>query len=234
MKTIAIIQHAPYDGPAFFAEWLTEYGIPFEVFAMYEGGPLPRAINDHVGLCILGGPMSANDDLPYFPRLQSMVREAMEQDIPVIGHCLGGQIMSLACGGRVTTAPFAEIGWSHLAVVHAEGAQWFGLSPELRLFQWHGEAFSLPPGATPLVTGTYCPEQAFVMDGKHLGMQFHCEVDAPKIENWLVTDAAEIHQSDSPAVQSASDIVAHLAQDVSNSQTIARHIYARWAQGLKL
>ena len=180
--------------------------------------------------------MSANDPLPYFDDLLSRIQEAVAQDIPVIGHCLGGQLMARALGGTVQASEHMEIGWSDLEVIHTDGAQWFGaearLGAMLPLFQWHGESFSIPPGAQWLVQGRYCAHQAFAVNGKHLAMQFHCEVDEAKVRTWLELDAAELCAGTSPGVQQAAQILPMLTEDIARSQAVADHIYRRWAQSL--
>ena len=232
MKPIAIVQHVANDGPGFFSDYLEECALPYTVLRMDQGASLPRDIAEHAGLCILGGPMSANDPLPYFPRLQTLVRQAIGLDIPVLGHCLGGQIMALALGGTVGASENLEIGWSELRVCSPLGARWFGTLGPLSLFQWHGESFSLPPGAVQLVRGTYCANQAFSFGERHLAMQFHCEVTDAKVRDWLHSGADEIAGANSPGVQTAAQILPTLAQDLARSQATARHIYQCWAQGL--
>ena len=146
--------------------------------------------------------MSANDPLPYFEDLLKRIREAVAKDIPVIGHCLGGQLMARALGGTVQMSEHVEIGWSDLQVIHESGAQWFGpeaqVGTRLPLFQWHGESFSIPSGAQWLVQGRHCAHQAFSVGSKHLAMQFHCEVDEAKVRTWLELDADELCGGASP------------------------------------
>ena len=237
MKTIAIIQHLANDDPAFFVTWLQAQGLPFTVFHMFDGATLPAHAGDHAGWCILGGAMSANDPLPYFDELLARIREAVAKDIPVIGHCLGGQLMARALGGTVQASEHTEIGWSDLEVMHEDGAQWFGtdarVGANLPLFQWHGESFSIPPGAQWLVRGRHCAHQAFSVGGTHLAMQFHCEVNEDKVRRWLDLDAAELCGNTSPGVQQAAEILPTLAEDMARSQAIAGCIYARWARGLQ-
>jgi GMP synthase-like glutamine amidotransferase len=232
MLPIAIVQHDIFDGPSYFATWLTAQGLGFDLFQMYDASTLPADLSAYSGLCVLGGTMSANDPLVYYPQLLALVREAVRDRTPVIGHCLGGQLLSRALGGTVQLSEHAEIGWSTLEPVHAEATDWFGIGP-LRLFQWHGESFSIPTGATKLLHGMYCANQAYVVDGIHLGMQFHCEVDLPKLQSWLELGANEIRRSDSPGVQQADAMRASLEADMAHSQRIADHIYTRWARGLK-
>lgn len=234
MLPIAIVQHVANDGPSYFATWCARNALPVEVFAMYAGAQLPPDLRSHSGLCILGGPMSANDPLPYFPQLFALVREAIAADQPVIGHCLGGQLISRALGGTVQASEHAEIGWSTLQATDADLArEWFGAASDLVLFQWHGESFSIPPGARQVLTGAHCRNQAYVLNNRHIGMQFHCEVDAPKVREWIVDGHQEMQESDSPGVQRADALLPALDTDIAASNALASHIYRRWAQGLR-
>ncbi|MBV8467771.1 MAG: type 1 glutamine amidotransferase [Burkholderiales bacterium] len=232
MKPIAIFQHVISDGPAYFAHWLIQAGLPYEVFHLYAGDAVPADISAYSGLGIMGGPMSVNDGLPYQAGQLDAIRRAVELDIPVIGHCLGGQLMSKALGGTVDASPNVEIGWSDLRLEAEVGARWFLGRRQLRQFQWHGESFSIPPGARRIVVGELCPNQAFVVGEKHLAMQFHCEVNEEKVRAWLHNDRQELI-SQSPGVQQADAILPTLAADVANSQRIAADIYAEWVKGLR-
>ena len=232
MRPIAIVQNDASDGPSYFATWLSQRGLGFEIFQMFEASTLPADLSGYSGLCLLGGPMSANDPLAYYPQLLDLVREAIRDRTPVIGHCLGGQLLSRALGGTVQASEHAEIGWSNLEPVHAEATSWFG-DGKLQLFQWHGESFSIPDGATQLLRGAYCATQAYVVDHIHLGMQFHCEVDLPKLRCWFDIGAEEIARSASPGVQTTEAMRATLEADTAHSQRIADHIYTRWAKGLQ-
>jgi len=233
MLPIAIVQHVANDGPSFFATWCAENDLPFQVFEMHKAATLPADMQGHSGLCILGGPMSANDPLPYFPPLFDRIRECVAKDKPLIGHCLGGQLISRALGGTVQASAHAEIGWSTLQATDATLAQeWFGPGPDYVLFQWHGESFSIPPGARQVLQGQHCHNQAYLLGRLHLGMQFHCEVDAPKVRDWLLEGHQEMSESNSPAVQQAQDVLSTLSEDTVASQALASHIYSRWAQGL--
>lgn len=232
MRPIAIVQHDPHDGPSYFATWLERNGFTFQVLRMFEGVVLPQDLSAYCGLCLLGGPMSANDQLSYYPQLFALVQEAVADKTPVIGHCLGGQLLSRALGASVQAAEHAEIGWSMLEPVHPQAADWFGDEP-VQLFQWHGESFSIPAQATHLLHGKHCANQAFVLDDCHLGMQFHCEVDLPKLQLWLELGAGEIRRSVSPGVQQADAILPSLRTDLARSQRIADRIYTRWTKGLR-
>ncbi len=233
MRPVAIVQHLANDGPAFFATWLQARGIPYTLHRMHLDEALPATIQDCAGLCILGGAMSANDPLPYYPRLLEQIRQAMAAHIPVIGHCLGGQLMSRALGGTVQAAEHTEIGWTDLQLAHPNAIAWTGLHTPLRQFQWHSESFSIPSGATLVLRGQWCANQAFVVDGRHLAMQFHCEVDGAKLQEWLHDGAATMRTTAGPTVQTPEDVLRTLEEDLAHSQAIASSLYSRWAQGLQ-
>jgi GMP synthase-like glutamine amidotransferase len=198
------------------------------VVRCFAGEILPPSLAGVGGLCILGGPMSANDALSYYPALFALTREAFAQRIPVIGHCLGGQIMARVLGGTVQPSSNVEIGWAELQTEGELGSAWFAGKHRVRLFEWHGESFSIPPGATRIVTGAYCANQAFVYDGIHLGMQFHIEVDEEKVRQWLIAGHDELIRCASPAVQQADAILPTLAADLGTSQSHADALYTRW------
>jgi GMP synthase-like glutamine amidotransferase len=211
---------------------MAAHHIPVQVLRMFGGDALPAQITEYSGLCVLGGPMSANDALPYFAPLLDLIRDAMAQDVPVIGHCLGGQLMARSLGGSVKAAEKAEIGWSQLRPAHSQATQWFGNTDPLGLFQWHSESFSIPAGATLLVRGDMCHNQAYTVGDKHLGMQFHCEIDDAKVRDWLSVGAEEMQACVSPGAQSAQSILESLPGAMLRSHSIADHIYGRWARGL--
>ncbi len=235
MKPIAIIQHKADDAPAYFTEHLAQKNIPWKIFHMHLGELPPDDISYYSGLCVLGGTPSANDPLPYMPRLYALLRDAIAQDIPVIGHCLGGQMLAIALGGTVQASPQPEIGWMHiLPEQNDEALRWFGTLQPFHLFHWHVESFSIPAGATLLATTPGCPNQAYSY-GKHIGMQFHCEVSRQKILDWLSAESEKIlddlkHVS---SVQSAQTIRAETDQRIVRSQSLAAHIYDEWLRGLK-
>src|SRR4029077_18635606 len=122
---------------------------------------------------MMGGPMSANDPLPWNAPLLDLLRGSVEADVPVIGHCLGGQLFAKALGAPVTRAPVPEIGWGKVKVLDADRAQaWFGNRDAFMTFQWHYDVFALPSGATRVLTNPWNPDQAYTL-GKHIGFQCH-------------------------------------------------------------
>src|SRR5687767_4370605 len=102
MKPVAIFRHSPTEGPGFFAAFLEEHGIPWKLIAIDAGETVPDDPTQFSGLGFMGGPMSVNDPLPWIPPVLNLIKHAIDKDIPVIGHCLGGQLMSKALGGQIT------------------------------------------------------------------------------------------------------------------------------------
>lgn len=234
MKPVLVLQHLSGDGPGYLGTWLARQGVAFEVRNTEAGDDYPARIDGYAGLAVLGGAMSANDDLPSLRRAEDLIRQAMQQDRPVIGHCLGGQLMARALGMRVGASPAPEVGWQTIAPTTDPAARdWFGDAAAIRVFHWHYESFEVPPGAAWLARSAACPHQAFAI-GPHLAMQFHIEVDADKVTRWS-QDVPDRHAEDlrtHPSVQSPEAMRAGLPVELAAHQALADRIYARWARGL--
>ncbi len=233
MKPVAIFRHAPTEGPGYFATYLDRARIPWQVIGVDIGEAVPPHPRRFSGLAFMGGPMSVNDDLPWVAPVLKLIRDSIAADVPVIGHCLGGQLMSRALGGVVTRNPIKEIGWGAVSVIAAPAAQdWFEhAAPSFTSFHWHGETFSLPPGATRLLTNSNCENQAFAL-GRHLGMQCHIEMTPDMIASWCESGSGEISRSKSPAVQSVATIMAESAAGLNKLHAVADGVYTRWTRGL--
>lgn len=233
MKPVAIFRHAESEGPGYLAEFLDDQGISWQLIRIDAGDALPASARGFSGLVFMGGPMSVNDDLPWIPPVLALIREAVSADIPVLGHCLGGQLMAKALGGTVGHNPVKEIGWGEVAVAdNAEGRAWFGDQRHFPSFHWHGETFSLPPGAVHLLASAHCRNQAFAL-GPHLGFQCHVEMTASMVDAWCALGAAEIvAAAASPGVQAPEEIRRDLAVRIPALNAVARQLYLRWAANL--
>ena len=231
--TIAIFRHTHTEGPGYLADFLDERGIPWQLICIDAGDAVPDDINKFSGLVFMGGPMSVNDDLPWITPVLALIREAVARDIPVLGHCLGGQLISKALGGAVTRNPIKELGWGEATVSDNDTARaWFGDTRAFETFHWHGETFSLPQGAIHLLSSAYCANQAFAL-GKHLALQCHVEMTEQMIRKWCEVGADEIAAaSSSPAVQPAATMQAQMADKLPQLHAVARQLYQRWVKGL--
>lgn len=237
MKPVAIFRYARTEGPGHFATFLAEQGLAFTLVRLDDEEPVPPSSEAFSGLAFMGGPMSANDELPWTQPVLALMREAVDKRVPVIGHCLGGQMLARALGGTVTPSPVKEIGWVAVTVEPSLAAdEWFGAGFRgFDTFEWHEDAFTIPPGGTRILTGKHCPNQAYVVDGRHLGMQCHVEVTAEMIENWCRTGAGDIDEAigRSPAVQDALTIRGLMPRNLPALSATASRLYARWIRNLR-
>ncbi|MDO8465508.1 MAG: type 1 glutamine amidotransferase [Gallionella sp.] len=234
MKPIVIFRHTLNEGPGYLAEFLDGRQIPWRLIAIDTGDVVPHSAEACSGLVFMGGPMSVNDDLPWIPPVLALICEAVARDIPLLGHCLGGQLISKALGGTVSRNQVKEIGWGEAVVADNENARsWFGEVRDFNAFHWHGETFSLPQGATHLLSSAYCANQAYSI-GKHLALQCHVEMTAEMIASWCEAGADEIvAASASPAVQSTIEMQRQMTDNLPRLQEVARRLYTRWILGLR-
>lgn len=234
MKPVAIFRHARTEGPGYFADFLDARAIPWRLICIDAGEALPEYCHEFSGLVFLGGPMSVNDDLPWIAPVLALIRGAVASDIPVLGHCLGGQLMSKALGGVVGPNPVKEIGWGDLTVAENGAAHdWFGDTHRFLGFHWHGETFSIPDGAVRVLSSAYCSNQAFAM-GKHLGFQCHIEMTEAMILEWCANGADEIASAlASPGVLTVELINDGMSEKVGALNKTATRVYERWIEGLK-
>jgi GMP synthase-like glutamine amidotransferase len=233
-RPVAIFRFSRTEGPAYFAEWLDARRIRWQLVPLDEGVPVPDDPRAFSGIGMMGGAMSANDELPWIAPLSALLRAAVDREVPVIGHCLGGQLFAQALGAPVTRAKVAEIGWLDVEVCNvAAQSQWFGGRAQFNTFQWHYDAFALPAGATPVLTGGFNENQGFVVDDRHIGLQCHVEMTRALTETWLSSGSDELPATTTPATQTASDIRRDLESRIDALHAVANDIYARWAQGLR-
>jgi GMP synthase-like glutamine amidotransferase len=256
LKPVLIFRFLGHEGPGYLGDFLDANKITWQLVKIDEGDPVPASIQGesnsrsefergrpgvlaYSGIVLMGGPMSVNDDLPWIAPILALIREAKADDIPVLGHCLGGQLMSKAFGAEITKnkSPAGnqvkEIGWGEVTVSQSEVAKnWFGSIQTFNAFHWHGETFALPQGATRLLSSAYCQNQAWAI-GKHLAFQTHIEMTTEMVIKWCEEGVEELENSKtSPAVQQADAMQQELPLHVFFLQKVAKQVYARWIQGL--
>jgi GMP synthase-like glutamine amidotransferase len=243
VKPIAIFQHEADAPPAYFETWLREQSLPSVIVRIDRGDPVPADPHRFSGLCFMGGAMSVNDPLRWIDEECALIRAADRAGLPVIGHCLGGQLLAKALGAEVTRNPVKELGWQRLQVTDVGLArEWLGADavPEAEWFQWHGDTFALPAGARNFLASALCANQAYVIqrDGfAHLGMQFHCEMTPALIEAWVGADGQreideERASTGGPGVQTPAAICDAVEARAALLSRLAARLYARWAEGL--
>jgi GMP synthase-like glutamine amidotransferase len=228
MKPIAIFRFYNIEGPGYLGSFLDAHSIPWKLFKIDGGANFPSSPENFSGLVFMGGTMSANDDLPSISSALGLIKQAIRVNIPVLGHCLGGQLLSKALGGEVSRGTIKEIGWGKVVVAdNAIAKTLFGNLYEFASFHWHGEYFTLPDGATRLLSSKFCENQAFSI-GVHLGMQCHLEITEKMVNTWYEAGAEEIENSSGTAVQSFEEVQVNLTNRVTALNEIAKNLYLKW------
>lgn len=235
MKPIIIFQFIAHEGPGYLGDFLDAQQIQWQLVKVDESEPLPTSILAYSGMVLMGGPMSVNDDLSWIAPLLDLIREADINEIPLLGHCLGGQLISKAFGAVVSKNPVKEIGWGEVAVSkNGVAKQWFGDIEVFNSFHWHGETFSLPQRAMHLLASSYCTNQAYAL-GKHLVLQCHIEMTAGMVKQWCEVGADELAEAKhSPAVQQAQIMQQSLPIHCFFLNKVAEQLYTQWIKGLRL
>lgn len=188
MRVLAF-RHVPFEGLGLIEPALRARHIEVDYADLYQAGAALPDIAAYDALIFLGGPMSVNDDLAFLRREMEFIGEAMARRQPILGICMGAQLIARARGATVRRNAAKEIGWYGL---HFTEAAWgdrlfHGLAPET-VFHWHGETFDLPPGAELLASSDLCRNQAFRIGEGVYALQFHLEVTPEMIADWCVQD----------------------------------------------
>ena len=220
---IVAFRHSQSDGLGLVAGVLDAHGIAWQYADLYDPPAETSAIEDASALIVLGGSMSANDDLPFIRREIDCIRSAVTSRKPLLGICLGAQLIAKALGAKVYANSKREIGWE--SVTFTEAAQndpvFHGLRSEVT-FHWHGETFDLPTGAELLASSAACRHQAFRFGDRVYGLQFHPEVMPQMISQWCREDDG---WADREATQ-AIDPYANSAR----ARDLAQVIFGRWCE----
>jgi GMP synthase-like glutamine amidotransferase len=170
------LQHVPFEGLGSIGPWLEGAGHRISGSRLYASPELPSP-GSIDALVVMGGPMSVNDEgeYPWLAREKRLVRDAIDSGKPVLGICLGAQLIASALGSKVYRNAEREIGWSPVEGISSDDPSLFRFPPTTLAFHWHGETFDLPPGATRIARSAACGNQAFQLGGSALALQFHLE-----------------------------------------------------------
>jgi GMP synthase-like glutamine amidotransferase len=191
-----VIQHVAVEGPGVLEPLLRQHGWQLETVALYAGAQLPEQPQSYQAILVLGGPMGVDDEVAYpFLRTEHhFLQQAIAQEVPLLGICLGSQLLAKALGARVYRNPCKEIGWYTVELSPATRTDplFTGVASPLQVFQWHGDAFDLPSGATALASSPLCTHQAFRYGKQVYGVLFHLEVTPETIRTWLATFTEEL------------------------------------------
>jgi GMP synthase (glutamine-hydrolysing) len=188
--SVDVIRHVPFEGLGLIEPSLRNHDLQIRWHEI--GKTLTDAnLSTSQALILMGGPMSANDPDPWVETEVNLIRRAMAREIPILGVCLGAQLIAKALGARVYRNPVKEIGWYQTYWTDAGRTDpvFGGLPDGVQIFQWHGETFDIPQGAEWLAYTKTCSNQAFRAGINVYGIQFHPEVTPEIIEDWISQDA---------------------------------------------
>lgn len=219
MAEVLVIQNAKYEGLGTLDELLKQDGFTIKtVFAKAE--PIPQS--NPSAVIILGAPESANDDLQYLKDEMSLIRNCTEKNIPVLGICLGSQLIAKTFGAKVYQGPKKEIGfYQDIEFDNKEDPLFRGITSPATVFHWHGDTFDLPKGATRLAHSKQYENQAFRFKSA-VAVQFHLEVDEPIIRLWLEKSKADL---DSASYIDPNTIKEKIPQNIETVKNNLRIFY---------
>jgi GMP synthase-like glutamine amidotransferase len=204
---VQILQHAAFEGPGRIETALTARRARLAWTRLFEGDTLPP-LDDLDLIVAMGGPMSVNDEdaLAWLRPEKQFIRDAAARSIPMLGVCLGAQLIANALGAEVARGQ-REIGWFRIEATPSEDATPpFAFSGSRTVFHWHGETFALPPGAVRLARSAACANQAFALPGRIIGLQFHLEMTRQTIAGLVAHCGDEL--TSGPYVQNAAEMLA--------------------------
>jgi GMP synthase-like glutamine amidotransferase len=196
MPNCLVVQHVAPESAFAIDEALLAAGVTVDTRRVFDGHDVPSDVAGLDGVVVMGGPMSVNstEGFPTRDAEVALLTDALRVGIPVLGVCLGAQILAVAAGGAVARNAYGpEIGWAPIQLAPAcqDDRLLAGLPPTLTVLHWHGESFEVPPGALPLIGSTTYPNQAFRIGDVAWAVQFHLEVTAGAVEGFLSAFASD-------------------------------------------
>jgi len=234
-KEILIFIHSLHDTPGYVTDILQGKNIPYRLIHSYNNESIPPLDDSVAGLIFLGGSMSVNDGISWLEQETELIRQAINVGLPVIGHCLGGQLISKALGQKVSKNLNVEIGWHDCYRTNNQTSNdWLGeLSNPFTMFHWHDETFGIPPDAIPLFNSKYCENQAYSYGDNVLAMQCHVEMTEELLTLWLDKYPEELSK-ESQSEQTHQQIRAKLSENIFELNKVAEQLYSRWFKTLAL
>ncbi len=185
---VLILMHDAEEDAGTILDYLEKHGAKTRIVKLYGGEPFPENALQYDAVVSMGGPMNVYEEVayPFLAKETDFLTRCFGRNIPVLGICLGAQMMAKAAGARVTKAPQEETGWYRVSLTDEGKADPFfsGLPESFTVFQLHGDTFGIPQEGTLLATSSTCPNQAFRIKNS-LALQFHLEINDDKLAVWL-------------------------------------------------
>jgi GMP synthase (glutamine-hydrolysing) len=226
-----IFQHTPTEGPERAGALCAERGLDLDVRQLHRGDAIPSALGADQILIVMGGPMGVNDAgdarYPFLAGELAFLKSLVARDAPVLGICLGAQLLAAAAGARVYPAARREVGWAPVDFIGVEREPALaGIGAREMMLHWHGDTFDLPPGAVHLASTEIAPHQAFRLGTRQLGLQFHCELGAETIATWVREDAEFVALANGPGggERILADTARHLPAAAAVGDRLLRNV----------
>ncbi|MGO9062402.1 MAG: type 1 glutamine amidotransferase [Candidatus Binataceae bacterium] len=230
MSKILVLQHTACETLGTIADALQAEALAWQYVRVFEGKPVPGEIGDAGGLIVLGGPMGVyeHDRYSHLKDELRLIESALKAGKPILGVCLGSQLLAAALGAPVTKGVRKEIGWYpvRLAAAAAEDRLWSGAPREFMALHWHGDAFELPSGAIKLASSELTSHQAFRYGKFAYGLLFHLEMTAAMIEDLAAAFGDELRE----AGGEPSGLAAQSAIHCDKAEEIGASVFGRWAR----
>lgn len=230
MPKIIVLQHAEAEQPGRIARAIHREHVQYDCIRSWEGQPVPANVDEVDALVVMGGPMSVYETgrYPFLADEITLVQSAISAGKPVLGVCLGSQLMAAALGARVYPNVRKEIGWFDIRFSNeaAGDALLRGLPASLKAFHWHGDTFDLPEGAVRLASSDVTPNQAFRFGRNAYALQFHMEVDGESLEALLRAFPDDLEGQP----QSADDIRSLAATHLAALNEAGDSFFSRWVR----
>ncbi len=228
MKPIRILTHAESKPMGYLSALLDRLGYPYEQVDLFHEKSVPQDTDQISALVFMGG--AGNVNLPSNSMVQEMelIQRAEKNGVPILGICLGAQLMSKALGGQVWEAERLEVGWHEVSVLPRTRTHPFldGLPDKFTAFHWHAHVCTPPPGGETVMFNHFTEDQAYVYH-KHLAIQFHLEMTEEKVR-LLTEQYASDFEDVSESVQSGEEILANLPSRCNHTFSIADKLFANW------
>jgi GMP synthase (glutamine-hydrolysing) len=229
MPKIFVVQHIECETLGAIADALDGAGISYQYIRPFAGDPAPRDMGDASGLIIMGGPMGVyeRDSHPFLTAEMRLIEQALAEQKPILGVCLGSQLLAATLGAAVTRGERKEIGWHPVRLKVASGSDplWAGVESPFTALHWHGDIFALPHGAVSLASSALTEHQAFRYGENAYGFLFHMEATRAIIEEMVRNFAGELGE----AAVDGGEILTRSADYLTRLHAIGNLVFQRWA-----